>query len=465
MAYEQSQRGQSYTFGTQEEWLASMPTTPHSPLDLGSDLCPGASDVVDLPGLEPADFADALCNTLGLNPKFRSDLHTFLTLLGSASRANAIPMIYTMATNLYTQQLILDSRADYAAIAEVMKGVKAILTQNLDMTKEQRDEVTAACKLKVWDSKRTDYDNDDLKSDVLGHLKKHMASNRCEPIFSSKGQARLKALNQFVGLQCSYGKSFLRSHIKETLKSCLTLATTSAMKKLAGSTENITPMHAMRMAIFSFSLSSKQATSVPASGRRGTDTNSWWPQMSVYLEAKNKELTTDLKSPGWTVHLDQLMANERRLFPNDIILLIPMTEVPATGYRSHRSGGDRPMRPLPTRSNDLRDDPTAFQLPPLHFPASTSGSNGLFLPSMSSNAGRQTGALRGSSIANQCLLCPVSALVRELKVLLIITAVDAGFNGPEMDIKSSMGFNGVDGRGASTAQFGRALFLFRYTCA
>ncbi|KAJ6556964.1 hypothetical protein B0H10DRAFT_2241019 [Mycena sp. CBHHK59/15] len=409
MAYEQSQRGQSYTFGTQEEWLASMPTTPHSPLDLGSDLRPGASDVVDLSGLEPADFADALCNTLGLNPKFRSDLHTFLTLLGSASRANAIPMIYTMATNLYTQQLILDSRADYAAIAE-----------------EQRDEVTAA--------KRTDYDNDDLKSDVLGHLKKHMASNRCEPIFSSKGQARLKALNQFVGLQ-----------YQGNPQSCLTLATTSAMKKLAGSTENITPMHAMRMAIFhDFARNNKELLTEQQAGNK---------RARIGRAGHGHQLMVAPDSPGWTAHLDQLMANERRLFPNDIIPLIPMTEVPATGYRSHRSGGDRPMRPLPTRSNDLRDDPTAFQLPPLHFPASTSGSNGLFLPSMSSNA------------VIRCLLCPVSALVRELKVLLIITAVDAGFNGPEMDIKSSMGFNGVDGRGASTAQFGRALFLFRYTCA
>lgn len=47
-------------------------------------------------------------------------------------------MIYVLATNLYTQQLILDSRTDYAKIGEVLADVKLALSHNLDLTKEQR---------------------------------------------------------------------------------------------------------------------------------------------------------------------------------------------------------------------------------------------------------------------------------------------------------------------------------------
>jgi hypothetical protein len=59
-------------------------------------------------------------------------------LLGDHPRTESIPMIYVLATNLYTQQLILDSRTDYAKIGEVLADVKLALSHNLDLTKEQR---------------------------------------------------------------------------------------------------------------------------------------------------------------------------------------------------------------------------------------------------------------------------------------------------------------------------------------
>ncbi|KAJ6569930.1 hypothetical protein B0H10DRAFT_2238100 [Mycena sp. CBHHK59/15] len=246
MYHQQSQRGQNYTFCTQAEWLGGL--TPMN--DTPSSLTAASSELeIDVGQLEPADFADSLCNTLGLNAKLRSDLHMFLKLLKDLSRSQTIPMIYQMATNFYTQQLILNSHTDYTAIAEVLNKVKIALAQNLDLTKEQRTEVTAACKLIMWDPKRTDYDNDAIRLDVTAHLKKHQGSNGFKPIFDSKGQARIKALNQFIGLQASYAKSLFRAHIKESLGKCVTLATTSGMRKLVGSTENITPVHAMRMVI------------------------------------------------------------------------------------------------------------------------------------------------------------------------------------------------------------------------
>ncbi|KAJ6573728.1 hypothetical protein B0H10DRAFT_1963844 [Mycena sp. CBHHK59/15] len=135
MYHQQSQRGQNYTFCTQAEWLGDL--TPMN--DTPSSLTAASSELeIDVGQLEPADFADSLCNTLGLNAKLRSDLHMFLKLLKDLSRSQTIPMIYQMATNFYTQQLILNSHTDYTAIAEVLNEVKIALAQNLDLTKEQR---------------------------------------------------------------------------------------------------------------------------------------------------------------------------------------------------------------------------------------------------------------------------------------------------------------------------------------
>ncbi|KAJ7788752.1 hypothetical protein B0H14DRAFT_3575906 [Mycena olivaceomarginata] len=155
---QQSQRGQSYTMSTQEEWLTSL--QQGSPAGDGLDLL---SLHLDAPQLAPVDFADSISNTLGLNPKYRADVHTFVQLLGDHPRTESIPMIYVLATNLYTQQLILDSRTDYAKIGEVLADVKLALSHNLDLTKEQRIEVTASCKRKAFDPKRTDFDNDSIR--------------------------------------------------------------------------------------------------------------------------------------------------------------------------------------------------------------------------------------------------------------------------------------------------------------
>ncbi|KAJ7502056.1 hypothetical protein B0H11DRAFT_1907550 [Mycena galericulata] len=443
--YHQSQRGQSYTFTTQEEWRASMDSslmdTSSSPTAAGSVGNTGDTGAdfltqLDVDQLAPAHFADIVCNTLQLNVKFRSDLHTFVKLVDALTRAQAIPMIYSMATNFYTQQIILDASPNYAAIIEALNEVKMVLAQNLDLTKEQKAEVTAACKAKVGDPKRTDFDNDAIRADVTAYLKKHQNSNGFKALFEVKGQARTKALNQFIGLQASYAKSHFRTHIKESLGTCVTLATIGAMRKLVGSTENISPVHVMRMVILrDFARDNKEllrkepGTVDEQQGSnkrarvgdsepirkvpRGTDNDCWWPSFSAFIDAKNKDYSTDLKSPGWSQHIGRLVVHERKLFPNDLIPLIPINEAAMASSGSNHPGGERVMRALPTRSpavNSVDGGTSApatgslsssVQLPPLHFPASSSSVNGLTLPGIGSSVERQAGALLSGSIANQ----------------------------------------------------------------
>ncbi|KAJ6598781.1 hypothetical protein B0H10DRAFT_2231460 [Mycena sp. CBHHK59/15] len=147
----------NYTFCTQAEWLGGL--TPMN--DTPSSLTAASSELE-------------------------------IDLLKDLSRSQTIPMIYQMATNFYTQQLILNSHTDYTLLPSPQQS-QDCPCQNLDLTKEQRTEVTAACKLIMWDPKRTDYDNDAIRLDVTAHLKKHQGSNGFKPIFDSKGQARIKA--------------------------------------------------------------------------------------------------------------------------------------------------------------------------------------------------------------------------------------------------------------------------------
>ncbi|KAJ7764529.1 hypothetical protein DFH07DRAFT_955991 [Mycena maculata] len=396
--YQQSQRGQSYTFSTQEDSDTAFSFATDA--DIMSKL--------DIAQLDVVDFADCICNILTLSAKYRGDLHTFVKLVESLARDQAIPMIYGMATNYYTQQLILDSRTDYAAITEILNEVKTALAQNLNLTKEQKEEVTSACKLKVWDPKRTDYDNDAIRVDVLAHLKKHALQNGFKAFFDARTQARSKALNHFIGLQASYAKSIYRSHIKDTIKQCLTTATTTGMRKLVGTTDNISPLDALRMAIVrNYARNNKELLTKRSDentnkcSRVGDsetiqrkDGDTWWPAVTKFLDDKNKEYgSTDLKSPGWANHISEIIAHERRSFPNDLIPLIPISQ-PSAGPSGAKFT-------FPSNGTVTGHQSGGFQLPPLQIPASSSAPNGFTLPSLAAAADGQAGPLLGSSGANK----------------------------------------------------------------
>ncbi|KAJ7738194.1 hypothetical protein B0H16DRAFT_1730087 [Mycena metata] len=165
------------------------------------------------------------------------------------------------------------------------------------------------------------------------------------------------------------------------------------MHKLVSSTENITPVHAMRMLVLRHFAGEKKELLGPvqesnkharvgepgdADNRRptrGTDSDSWWPQDGPNLFHK---------------HINELMANEKKLFPNDLIPLIPTVD---RGVPRAPSTDERTMRPIPRRSTNF--------LPPMHLPENAQG-NGLTLPSL---AGLVTsvnrGPLQNSSAANR----------------------------------------------------------------
>ncbi|KAJ6568214.1 hypothetical protein B0H10DRAFT_2238213 [Mycena sp. CBHHK59/15] len=366
-----SQSGQRYTMSTYGEWMeqggnGGAPSSPTITPSDGSQLSLRNDDPTQM---DPSDFVDSLCDLLELNPKYRSDLHAFILLCGSLSRELVMVMVTQQATNLYTQKLLLDAQANYSGVAEALRDVKTALAKNLELTKDQLAEITAVCKLKVWDPTRTDYDNEALREDVVEHLRKRQQTNGFKAIFESKGHNRMRTLNQAVGRQASYAKTTLRTSIKESItaptSTCLTITTTTTMRKFTGSTENISPKHAICMAIFrrfgrenpellvSAESNKRQRTEsdqlVNRKGRRGADPEAqWWVKITAFFDEKNAEWGSDLKSVGWAVYINGAVKEEHCLHPNDVIPLIPTTDARSSDNQqpNRHFGAERPL-PLP----------------------------------------------------------------------------------------------------------------------
>ncbi|KAJ7634443.1 hypothetical protein FB45DRAFT_865191 [Roridomyces roridus] len=188
-------------------------------------------------------------NLLGLDPKASDDLLKFVDVcllppLDSTKslntfrqslcqdrieRALVVPMTYLLADNLHSKQLILQSRADLTDIKTHLTDVKLAIGQKTELNttqKTSKTEITYLCKVKVSDPKRTDWENEAIRNEVVVHLKKHAPLKDFKSFFDNPSQAHTKALNQFICIQASYAKSTCRNHIKDTLSNSATVAMT-----------------------------------------------------------------------------------------------------------------------------------------------------------------------------------------------------------------------------------------------
>ncbi|KAJ7602545.1 hypothetical protein FB45DRAFT_883212 [Roridomyces roridus] len=219
--YQQPQHNndQSYNFPGQEEWRSSLGSS-----SLWSS-CEGNSQK-DLQHNERAGTTTA--NLLGLDPKARDDLLKFVESLcqDRVERALVVPMTYLLADNLHSKQLILQSRADLTDIKTHLTDVKLAIGQKTELNTTQKTSITYLCKVKVSDPKRTDWENEAIRNEVVVHLKKHAPLKDFKSFFDNPSQARTKALNQFICIQASYAKSTCRNHIKDTLSNSATVAMT-----------------------------------------------------------------------------------------------------------------------------------------------------------------------------------------------------------------------------------------------
>ncbi|KAJ6607267.1 hypothetical protein B0H10DRAFT_1956365 [Mycena sp. CBHHK59/15] len=243
-----------------------------------------------------------------------------------------------------------------------MTDVQNLISQNIVFTKNQQAEVTAACKLQIFDGRQIEFDNDAIKADVVPYLKKYKESNGLNSFFEeTTNRARYKAISKLVGRQASYAKTFVRRAVHDTLSEfhlSLILVQDSAVALLAckclGASENASPKHTIWYAIILPTKDDQddedeEPSTVPVkrsrNGNRKKATGDkeyledFWVEVGALFKEKNKSWGSDLKAPGWAHFIDVSIAEERCLHPEDSLPLIPTSnsappppQAPSSGH-------------------------------------------------------------------------------------------------------------------------------------
>ncbi|KAJ7207738.1 hypothetical protein C8J57DRAFT_1258028 [Mycena rebaudengoi] len=298
-------------------------------------------------------FVDKLANTYGLGDSYRDELHSFLQLAWLLPQVQLTVALIQQATTLQTQQYIRQLIDTCTTFKGSTDGLKSALMQAPQSMKDHTSVLNAACKLKMFDGLRIDFDNDAIKSDVLLYLKQRQDSNGLTGFFE-EGSPRNKLLKQSLGRSASYAKSSVRQHIIDSMvknPTDLTALTSLLARKCIGSADNAKPQHAIWCAIIRAVLRDnpellkdidketraaalKRKRNAPDTENNDTNAteekkaNDFWGRVSTFWNKKNAEWGPDLKSAGWMQHINKIITEERALYPNDPLPLIPLLATP-----------------------------------------------------------------------------------------------------------------------------------------
>ncbi|KAJ6583340.1 hypothetical protein B0H10DRAFT_884328 [Mycena sp. CBHHK59/15] len=170
---------------------------------------------------DPALLVDHLANNYNLEDIYRDDLHSFLSatdllpihfllVLTLQQIVQPLPEVQLkialvqQATALQTQQMLSEVKQICVSFRGTMTDIQNLISQNIVFTKDQQAEVTAACKLQIFDGRQIEFDNNAIKADI-------MESNGLNSFFEeTTNRARYKAISKLVGRQASYAKTFVR---------------------------------------------------------------------------------------------------------------------------------------------------------------------------------------------------------------------------------------------------------------
>ncbi|KAJ7829084.1 hypothetical protein B0H14DRAFT_3717829 [Mycena olivaceomarginata] len=250
---------------------------------------------------------------------------------------------------LQNHQLLIDIKTLCASTKDTTDTVLKSLSTSTQLGSAQTAEIQAACKVLCYNGRRTDFDNDALKRDVMAfepHLKKNMATNGLSVFINSENKATQKLLGTAVGQALSYAKTYLRRSIDKSLPSGsnrgtgVTELATELAKKCLGSSDKAQAKHAIWCLIIHPAtrptmmrkISPAPANLLPqkrshtgltkASTSDGKLLEAFWREMARIWGEKNTQYGTDLKSEGWTAYINECVQKERMLHPDDPLALI-----------------------------------------------------------------------------------------------------------------------------------------------
>ncbi|KAF7370793.1 hypothetical protein MSAN_00712800 [Mycena sanguinolenta] len=322
----------------------------------GSQTAAGSDDASVL--------ADHLANNYGLDNNSRGELLAFSqaslltrSLPGVQSQVVLIQHAATLQNGQAIERLLNMCMTIQSTVDSLVKST--LSTEKF--TVEQKAEINAACRAVFFTGRLTNFDNDDLKPEVVVYLKKHMDTNGFKLFFEDKTQAHSRVLFVQVGRSLSGIKSFFR---RATLKSLpdgkgdvgcsITALANTLGKRCLGGIENVKPKHAIWLLIVrSFIRNDEElqmfyadlddnegdengeipTPALPAKRTRngtvkvptsdGKIITTYWERLQFLFKQKNKEFgTTELKSEPWTRYINTCVVQEKALFPHDNLALI-----------------------------------------------------------------------------------------------------------------------------------------------
>ncbi|KAJ7788538.1 hypothetical protein B0H14DRAFT_3576707 [Mycena olivaceomarginata] len=138
---------------------------------------------------DPALFVDHLANSYHLNPESRGELHAYFTIARNLPPTQLKIHLIQHASMLQNHQLLIDIKTLCASTKDTTDTVLKSLSTSRDSSCMQ-----GPC----YNGRRTDFDNDALKRDVMPLLKKNMATNGLSVFINSENKATQKLLGTAI---------------------------------------------------------------------------------------------------------------------------------------------------------------------------------------------------------------------------------------------------------------------------
>ncbi|KAF7329539.1 hypothetical protein MKEN_00216700 [Mycena kentingensis (nom. inval.)] len=288
-------------------------------------------------------LVDAITTNMGIADGDAADLRLFYTMVqnGPSPMAEVFKtaLIYKLIDIVRGQDTKIDSLR--AQVQQLVDGAGTSITSDRSLMAE----INAAGKAVVMQEGRIAFDNNSLLRDMKIELRNRTTSTLLLGLLDPNTPASAaseRSLRQGLGLGASYGKQYARRQIIAILNVALSKATRTISSKMLGHEDRITVPFMLRVLhVRGFGRDNEdllaQDDDAPAADandenqggqqkkrkKKPSVGNDFFSAFKTDLLNKNKMWGADYKAPGWVGYLADLVAYERKRFPNDTLTLLP----------------------------------------------------------------------------------------------------------------------------------------------
>ncbi|KAF7325589.1 hypothetical protein MKEN_00408500 [Mycena kentingensis (nom. inval.)] len=309
-------------------------------------------------------FMDSIVKHLGLTADDANDLRVFYTISQTATPAMA--ELFKVGLQLKTmdvlrQQLqkIDDLKAQNQRLVE---SAAATITTN----KAIMLEINTVSKAAVFQEGRIAFDNESLVGSMKDLLRVRTTSDLLINLLRPDSRLNSRDFRKGLGLGATYGKQYGRKKLRGTMKESLSNAARTLLTKMVGSSD-VGVLFLLRIAhLRGFARAHQDllnedddapvvnndddddenaGATAPLAKKRKRKGTDLWSAFEAELRAKNKEFGADYKAPGWVDYIAGFIADERKLFKNDTLTLLPAE------YKA-KANAAVPATPSPTTRNN-----------------------------------------------------------------------------------------------------------------